>query len=133
MPKTHHHIPDAPPPPPTAHYCHAVEAGGWLYVTGQLPVDPANPEAPLPEGIEAQTNLVLENLAIVLQDTGFRWEHTVMARIFLTHFERDYPAMNAVYRRMFADEATIPARTTVGVTGLAREALVEIDLVCFRL
>ena len=58
-------------------------------------------------------------------------EHVVAARAFLTHFERDYGPMNAVYRSYFP-ESRLPARTCVGVTGLARDALVEIDFIARR-
>jgi len=118
-------------PRPVAPFSHAVEADGWVFVTGQMPTDPAAPEAPLPEGIEAQTKRVVENLRIVLGGIGLGLDHVVMARIYLTHFERDYAALNALWPGFFA-AGKLPARTTVGVTGLAVGALVEIDLVARR-
>jgi len=118
-------------PTPVAPFSHAVEADGWVFVTGQMPTDPANDAAPLPEGIEAQTRRVMDNLAIVLRGAGLALEHVVVARAYLTHFERDYDAMNAVYRSYFAP-GRLPARTCVGVTALARGALVEVDLVARR-
>ena len=57
-----HFVAAAPPPPRGVKYAHATEAGGWLYVTGQLPTDPAAPAAPLPEGIEAQAEQTFKNL-----------------------------------------------------------------------
>ena len=125
-------VPTAPPPPKGARYSHAVEAGGFLYVTGQLPVDPADPDADLPAGIEAQTEMTLHNLKLVVEAAGFRLADTVFARIYLKEFERDYARMNAVYARQFGDDERMPGRTTVGVTRLARDALVEIDLVLVR-
>jgi 2-iminobutanoate/2-iminopropanoate deaminase len=118
-------------PRPVAPFSHAVEADGWIFVTGQMPTDPDAPDAPLPEGIEAQTRRVLENLQIVLGGIGLTFENVTMVRIYLTAFERDYAAMNAVYRTYFA-EGRLPARTTVGVTALAIGALVEIDLIARR-
>lgn len=118
-------------PRPVAPFSHAVEADGWVFVTGQMPTDPAAPDAALPEGVEAQTRRVMENLRLVLGGLGLGLEHAVMARIYLTEFQRDYAAMNAVYRTFFA-EGKLPARTTVGVTALAVGALVEIDLVARR-
>jgi len=118
-------------PTPVAPFSHAVEADGWIFVTGQMPTDPANDAAPLPQGIEAQTRRVMDNLAIVLRGAGLALEHVVVARAYLTHFERDYDAMNAVYRSYFAP-GRLPARTCVGVTALARGALVEVDLVARR-
>jgi reactive intermediate/imine deaminase len=118
-------------PRPVAPYSHAVEAGGFVFVTGQLPTDPAEPEAPLPAGIEAQVKRVFENLALVLGSVGLGLEHTVMARIYLTDFARDYAALNALWERYFK-AGRLPARTTVGVAALGRDALVEIDLVARR-
>ena len=118
-------------PPPVAPFSHAVEADGWVFVTGQMPTDPAAPDAPLPEGIEAQTRRVVENLKIVLGEIGMGLEHVTMARIYLTQFERDYAALNALWPSYFPP-GKLPARTTVGVTALAVGALVEIDLVARR-
>ncbi len=122
----------AAPPPQTARYNHAVEAGGWLYITGQLPVNPENSGDPLPEGITAQTEMAFRNLEIILAAADYDFCDTVFARIFLLNFDRDYAGMNAVFHRYYADMATMPSRTTVGVAKLGRDALVEIDLVLFR-
>jgi reactive intermediate/imine deaminase len=130
MPLPIHHV-VAAGPRPVAPFSHAVEAGGFVFVTGQMPTDPAAPEAPLPDGVEAQTRRVIENLKIVLGGVGLDLEHVVMARIYLTHFERDYAALNALWPTFFA-AGKLPARTTVGVTALAVGALVEIDLVASR-
>lgn len=130
--KIHHRVPDAAPSPATARYSHAVAAGGFLYVTGQLPVHPDQPEAPLPDGIEAQTELCFLNFERILAQAGFEFADTVFARIFLRDFERDYAGLNRVFHRYYADDDTLPARTTVGVAYLGREALVEIDLVLYR-
>ncbi len=118
-------------PTPVAPFSHAVAADGWLFVTGQMPTDPHDDAAPLPDGIEAQTRRVLDNLKLVLAGAGARLEDIVFARVYLTHFERDYAPMNAVYRGYFA-AGRLPARTCIGVTGLARGALVEIDLLARR-
>jgi 2-iminobutanoate/2-iminopropanoate deaminase len=118
-------------PTPVAPFSHAVAADGWLFVTGQMPTDPADDAAALPAGIEAQTRRVLDNLKLVLAGAGSRLEEVVFARVYLTHFERDYAPMNAVYRAYFA-AGRLPARTCIGVTGLARGALVEIDLLARR-
>ncbi|MBN9335404.1 RidA family protein [Devosia sp.] len=118
-------------PRPVAPFSHAVEAGGFVFVTGQMPTDPAAPDAPLPEGVEAQTRRVVENLKVVLAGVGLDLGDVTMARIYLTHFERDYAALNALWPSFF-EPGKLPARTTVGVTGLAVGALVEIDLVARR-
>jgi reactive intermediate/imine deaminase len=122
-------IPGAPAP--VAPFSHVVEADGWLLVTGQMPTDPADDAAPLPGGVTAQTRRVMDNLAIVLAGVGASFADVVSARVFLTDFERDYAAMNAAYRTYFAADR-LPARTCVGVTALARGALVEIDLIARR-
>ena len=118
-------------PRPVAPFSHAVEADGWVFVTGQMPTDPAAPDAPLVEGIAAQTTRVVENLKVVLGGIGLGLEHVTMARIYLTQFDRDYAAMNAIWPSFFT-VGQLPARTTIGVTALAVGALVEIDLVARR-
>lgn len=125
----HHLI--AAAPQPVAPFSHAVEADGWVFVTGQMPTDPAAPGAPLPVGIQAQTRRVMENLKTVLGGVGLGLEHVVMARIYLTNFERDYAELNLLWPTYF-EPGKLPARTTVGVTALAVGALVEIDLVARR-
>jgi 2-iminobutanoate/2-iminopropanoate deaminase len=125
----HHMI--ASGPRPVAPFSHAVEADGWIFITGQMPTDPAAPDAPLVAGIEAQTRRVMENLRVVLAGIGLGFEHVTMARIYLTAFERDYVELNALWPGFFEAEK-LPARTTIGVTALAVGALVEIDLVARR-
>ncbi len=117
-------------PRPVAPFSHAVEEDGWVFVTGQMP---DTPEAPgvLPSGIEAQTHAVVANLRLVLTGLGLGLEHVTMARIYLTEFQRDYAALNAVWASLFPPDRR-PARTCIGVTGLAYDALVEIDLVVRR-
>jgi 2-iminobutanoate/2-iminopropanoate deaminase len=114
-------------PKPVAPFSHATSAEGWLFVTGQMATDPDDDDAPLPEGIEAQTRRVIENLRHVLAGAESGLDRVVFARVYLTHFERDYAAMNRVYQSYFA-AGRLPARTCIGVTGLARGAVVEIDL-----
>ena len=118
-------------PTPVAPFSHAVEADGWIFVTGQMPTDAADDHAPLPEGVEAQTRKVMDNLKIVLAGVGLGLEHVVSVRAYLTRFAEDYAAMNRAYAAYFPDDRR-PARTCVGVTGLARDALVEIDLIARR-
>jgi 2-iminobutanoate/2-iminopropanoate deaminase len=117
-------------PKPVAPFSHAVETDGFVFVTGQMPDTPDAPGR-LPDTIELQTRAVMENLRLVLAGLGLSLEHVVMARIYLTRFSQDYAAMNETYRSNFA-EGRLPARTCVGVTGLAYDALIEIDLICRR-
>ncbi|KJC37619.1 endoribonuclease L-PSP [Bradyrhizobium sp. LTSP849] len=117
-------------PKPVAPFSHAVETDGFVFVTGQMPDTPQAPGV-LPDGIVEQTHAVMENLKVVLGGLDLGLEHVVMTRIYLTRFKEDYTAMNETYRTYFAP-GRLPARTCVGVTGLAYDALIEIDLVCRR-
>jgi 2-iminobutanoate/2-iminopropanoate deaminase len=116
----------APPPPPTAAYSHAVRAGEYLFVTGQLGADPTT-NALVSGGTVAQTHQVMRNLQAVLAGAGTTLARAVMVRIYLTNFA-DYAAVNAAYASYFAP-GKLPARTTVGVTALALGGAVEIDLI----
>lgn len=118
-------------PRPVAPFSHAVECDGWVFITGQMPNLPDDPAATLPEGIAAQTRNVMENLKRVLGGVGLGLDQVVSARIFLTHFHEDYARINATYASYFPADR-LPARTCVGVTGLAYHARVEIDLVAKR-
>ncbi len=125
----YHLLPDAPKP--VAPYSHAVEAGPFLFVTGQLATDPDDDTLPIPPGIEAQTHKVMDNLARVLRGCDLSFANVVQVRIFLTDFNGDYAKMNEIYAMYFAADRR-PARTTVGVTALARGGIVEIDMIAMR-
>ncbi len=118
-------------PAPVAPYSHAVEQDGWLFITGQLATDPDDDSLPIPDGIEAQTHKVMDNLSRVLTGLGIGLEHVLCVRVFLTEFNRDYAAFNAIYQSYFAT-GRLPARTTVGVTALARGGIIEIDMIARR-
>lgn len=118
-------------PKPVAPFSHAVESDGFVFVTGQMPDTPMAPGV-LPDGIVAQTHAVMANLRVVLAGLDLTFDRVVMARIYLTRFKDDYSAMNESYRSYFA-EGRLPARTCVGVTGLAYDALIEIDLIAKRI
>jgi 2-iminobutanoate/2-iminopropanoate deaminase len=118
-------------PKPVGPYSHVVELDGWLFVTGQLATDPDDDRHPVPDGIAAQTHKVFDNLKRALAGAGAGLEHVLCARVFLVHFERDYAEFNRVYLEYFPRDR-LPARTTVGVTALARGGIVEIDLIAHR-
>jgi reactive intermediate/imine deaminase len=124
-----HLIPDAPKP--VAPYSHVVEKDGWLFVTGQLATDPADDGLPIPDGIEAQTRKVMDNLARALKGANASLSDVLCVRVFLTAFERDYAEFNAIYASYFPSDR-LPARTTVGVTALARGGIIEIDMIARR-
>jgi len=114
--------------PPVAPYSHAVRAGDFLFVTGQLAEDPATGEVSR-GSIEEQTRRVMENLKLVLTHAGTSFEQVVMSRIFITDF-RDYQIVNDIYTSYF-NKSRLPGRTTVGVMGLAGLGNVEIDLIVY--
>jgi len=114
--------------PPVAPYSHAVRAGDFLFVTGQLAEDPDSGEV-VKGSIEAQTERVMENLRLVLEHAGTSFENVVMSRIFVTDF-RYYEAVNQIYSERFT-AGRYPGRTTVGVSALAGFGDVEIDLIVY--
>ena len=118
-------------PTHVAPFSHAVECDGWIQLTGQMPTDPNDGDQPLAAGIELQTRRVMDNLIIVLQGLGLDLQHVLSCRVYLTEFERDYELMNNTYQSYFSPNR-LPARTCIGVTALARDALVEIDMIARR-
>ncbi len=110
-----------------APYSHATAADGWVFVTGQVPTDPDDNSAPLPDGIEGQTRRVFENLGRVLAGIGSGLDQVVFARVYLDPFRARLRANECAVPILFRP-GRLPARTCIGVTGLARGALVEIDL-----
>lgn len=109
---------------------HAVTAGDFHFVTGQMPTAPLDPTCVVDGGIVAQTHRVMENLQLVLTGLGSGFDRVVFARVYLVNFQ-DFSVMNPVYESYFAPDK-LPARTCIGVTGLAVGALVEIDLIVAR-
>ena len=118
-------------PDPVAPFSHAVEADGWVFLTGQMPFTGTSNESDYPETIEEQTHQVMKNLVAVLDGCGLGLQNVAAVRVFLRHFDEHYARMNAVYATYFPSNRR-PARTCVGVTGLARGALVEIDMIARR-
>ena len=118
-------------PDPVAPFSHAVEVDGWVFVTGQMPFTGTSIDEPYPDGIEAQTHQVIHNLDTVLRGIGLELSDVVQARVYLARFEHDYAGMNAAYASHF-EAGRRPARTCIGVTALAKGALVEIDFVARR-
>jgi 2-iminobutanoate/2-iminopropanoate deaminase len=118
-------------PEPVGPFSHATESDNWVFITGQMPTYPGKPEAPVPEGIKAQTRLVMDNLRRVLEGMGLTLAQVMRVGAYLTHFEEDYEIFNSLYRQYF-EPTRLPARTCIGVTALARGARVEIDLIAYR-
>jgi 2-iminobutanoate/2-iminopropanoate deaminase len=107
-------------------YNHGVRLGDLLFCAGQIPLDPAHPTGPLPEGIQAQTQRVLENVRIILEDQKLSFANVVKTTVFMTNLA-DFAAMNEVYAKYFTTDP--PARSTVQVAALPRGAQVEIEVI----
>jgi 2-iminobutanoate/2-iminopropanoate deaminase len=106
-------------------YSQAVVAGNLLFVSGQIPLDPATGEV-VPGGVEEQVKRILENLEAILKAAGSGLDRVVRTTVFLVDLG-EFPRMNEVYRSYFPAEA--PARTTVEVSALPRGVRVEIDAI----
>lgn len=117
--------PDSGVPPQVGPFSHAVRWGDTLYVTGQMPTDPAT-GAIVEGGLIEQTRQVLRNLGAVVAHFGATLDDALMVRVYLTDFG-DFDEFNVEYSRWF--HQPLPSRTNVGVTGLAVGAVVEIDLI----
>uniref|UniRef100_A0A831UC71 RidA family protein n=1 Tax=Geobacter metallireducens TaxID=28232 RepID=A0A831UC71_GEOME len=105
-------------------YSQAVRGGGFLFLSGQIPLDPATGEF-VPGGIREQTERVMDNIAAVLAEAGVGFDAVVKTTIFLTDLAH-FGVVNEVYGSRFT--AAPPARSTVEVKGLPRGALVEIEV-----
>ncbi|MCU1546491.1 MAG: endoribonuclease [Homoserinimonas sp.] len=112
-------------PPQVGPFSHATRWGNLLFVTGQMPTDPATGKL-VAGGIAEQTRQVLSNLAAVLASCGATLDDALMVRVYLTDFG-DFDEFNKEYVSWFTQP--LPSRTCVGVTGLAVNAAVEIDLI----
>jgi 2-iminobutanoate/2-iminopropanoate deaminase len=106
-------------------YAQAVSAGGFLYTSGQIPLDPRSGEM-VGGGFEAQARQVLANLRAVLAAAGCGFSHVVKATVYVVDLA-DFPKLNALYGEAMGSHR--PARSTVQVAALPKGALVEIDLV----
>ena len=99
-----------------------------LYTSGQIPTDPATGDF-VPGGITEQTTQVLENLKAILGQAGVDFRHVIKTTVFLKDL-KDFAAMNEVYARYLAPPGAIPpARSTVQVAALPKDALVEIEVI----
>lgn len=117
-------------PKAIAPFSQATIAGDFVFVTGQMPIVPETGEY-VRGTFAAQTDAVMRNLELVLRAAGSDWDHVLHCRIYLTDFTR-YAEVNEAYRRWFPS-GKLPARTCIGVTGLAGGADVEIDLLAAKI
>jgi 2-iminobutanoate/2-iminopropanoate deaminase len=105
-----------------------IEANGFVFLAGQVGDVPGTP-GPVAGGIEAETRAMLDNVGRLLKAVGLDYRDVVKATVYLRDFD-DFAAMNTVYREYFPTEP--PTRATVGVTRLAREFRVEIEVIAAR-
>ena len=106
-------------------YSQAIKANGFVFVSGQVAIDPAT-QLVINGDVAAQTDRVLKNLAAILKASGTGLENVVRSTVFLKNIN-DFAAMNEVYRKYFTSEP--PARSTVEVARLPKDVLVEIDVI----
>ena len=121
------HLSFSSAPQKVAPFSHAVRAGEYLFITGQMPTLKNDSTILVDGGIEAQTHQVMKNLLEVLNAAGSSLEKVIFARVYLVNFG-DFDKMNKVYASYF-EKDKLPARTCIGVTGLAVGASVEIDFI----
>jgi 2-iminobutanoate/2-iminopropanoate deaminase len=115
-------------PKPIGPYSAALESGPFLFVSGQVPFDPAT-GAMIDGDIGAQTRRVLQNIGALLEAGGLAYRHVVRTTVFLADMN-DFAAMNDVYKTFFAEP--YPARSTVQAARLPRDARIEIDVIAMR-
>ena len=123
MPKKHVVTPQAPKP--IGPYSQGVISGGFLFASGQIPLDPETMEI-VPGDIAAQTERAMQNLMAVLRQAKMGPDNVVKTTVYLVDMA-DFPKMNEVYERYLGKEP--PARSTIAVAGLPRGVKVEIDLI----
>jgi len=115
-------------PKPIGPYSQAIKVGSWLFLSGQIPIDPRSGD--IIEGdIEVQTCRVLENIKAILENAGFTLGDIVKVTVYLVDLN-DFPRFNKVYSEYFKDKP--PARTTVQVAALPRSVRIEIDAIAYK-
>ena len=112
-------------PAPIGPYSQAVRANGFVFISGQIPIDPVRGQL-VEGGVAAQTHQVMKNLSAILQAAGIGLGNVVKTTVFLTNLD-DFSVINQVYGEYFAEAK--PARATVQVARLPREALVEVEAI----
>jgi 2-iminobutanoate/2-iminopropanoate deaminase len=108
-------------------YSQGMRTGNLIFTAGQIPLDPATQQV-VAEGITDQTIQVLENLKAVLEAAGSSLDRVVKATVFLKNFD-DFAAMNEVYAKYLGTKGAPPARTTIEVSRLPRNVLIEIEFI----
>ena len=112
-------------PAPIGPYNQAVKAGNFLFISGQVAIDPATSELKMAT-INEETNQVMKNLSAILAEAGFNFSHVVKTTIFLSDMQL-FAEVNEIYSKYF--ESDYPARETVAVKGLPKNVNVEISMI----
>ena len=126
---THQAVTTPDAPAPVGPYNQAVQAGGWLYFSGQIPLDPATGAMVGGGDVEAETRQVLRNLKAVLSAAGTEAAKVVRTTVYLVDLA-DFQAVNAIYAEMFGSGVS-PARACVQVAALPKGSKVEIDCIAW--
>ena len=108
-------------------YSQAVEAGGFVYASGQIPIDPATGN--IPEGIEAQAKQALTNVKNLIEAAGLTLDDVVKTSVFIRNMD-DFAKVNEIYATFFTKD--FPARSCVEVTRLPKDVLIEVEVVAAR-
>ncbi len=116
-------------PAPIGPYSQAIDAGSFVFCSGQIPLDPNTGEIIGAGDVEAQTRQVMKNITAVLKQAGADFNKVVKTTIFLKNMG-DFPKVNSIYGEFF--EAPYPARSTVEVARLPKDVLVEIEVIIAR-
>lgn len=116
-------------PQPIGPYSQAIKAGGLIFCSGMIPLDPATGEVVGPGDVQAQAKRVLESIQILLKDAGSSLDHVVKTTIFLKNMG-DFPKVNEMYGQYF--KGVTPARSTVEVARLPKDVLVEIECIALK-
>lgn len=115
-------------PKPVGPYSQAVEAGGFIFCSGQIAIDPKTDQV-MTGPVEQQTKQVIENIEAVLKEAGLTLQNVIKSTIFLTNMN-DFQAVNEVYSRYFVEQP--PARSTIAVSALPKGVNVEIEVIAQR-
>ena len=116
-------------PAPIGPYSQAIDAGSFVFCSGQIPLDPVSGEIIGAGDVEAQTRQVMKNIGAVLTEAGATFNQVVKTTIFLKNMG-DFPKVNPIYGESF--QAPFPARSTVEVARLPKDVLVEIEVIIAR-
>lgn len=109
-------------------YSQAVLSGNTLYISGQIPIDPASGKIEA-DDVSGQAEQVFANIAAILKEAGLGFADVVKSTVFITDMS-DFPALNAVYAKYYTENC--PARSTIAVKGLPLGALVEIETIAVK-